>query len=369
MFGTYVLFVLNFGYTLLDVNLLNVVFMSSNVLLDPPTGYLADRYGQKKLYIAGQVCWGMGMFVYGFGGSLPVFALAEMIGAFGHSLMSGALDSWMTNHVGEEISHRTNARAKKYAQFVSAPSAILGAIIGAHFGLFLPWIIAGASSIFAALATYILTRSLPERAESEIAINVGFGSQIIKMPGLIARNTFGMLSHKNLRFTLIVTFVSSMTFQPFNMFWAPIFTGLAVAPSLLGVVWLGISGMTALGLHIAERNRTDHMGVAVAILAIGTPMLLTIWIPAPWGVVGLFLLHETGRGLLDVVIYTYSNRHIENSVRSESNSIRGSVFTLGAAIGLAISGVLTLWVTPLTVWGISGAVLLILAVYALTRKD
>lgn len=48
-FSTYVLFLLGNGLTLFHVNLLNVGFMTANFFLDPPTGFLADRIGQKRV--------------------------------------------------------------------------------------------------------------------------------------------------------------------------------------------------------------------------------------------------------------------------------------------------------------------------------
>ncbi len=361
-FSTYVLFILSFGYTLLDANMLNIVFMASNFILDPPTGHLADRWGQKKLYIWGLVCWGAGMFIYGFGGHMAYFALAELVGALGHSLQSGALDSWLLNNTNEEVTHKTLAKAGKWANWASIPTAILGGIVGTTWGLQWPWLLAGVSSLAAAGLVFWLTRQLPD--------DVACAGQKVSLPSVFANlkaSSGEMIRSRNLRFVIVVAFFANLAFQPFNMFWPPVLKEAQIPQFLLGVVWAGIALAAAWGSDLAHSHHLlpDRASVAFIMLTIGLPMLLTSLFSYSWLLLGFFLAHEVGRGALGPVLFTYSNRFLTAEKRSECNSIRSSVQTLGAALGLLLSGILSTYISPLAVWGLSGALLIGVSFYAL----
>ncbi|OGY09845.1 MAG: hypothetical protein A2782_03610 [Candidatus Blackburnbacteria bacterium RIFCSPHIGHO2_01_FULL_43_15b] len=336
--------------------------MTSNFVLDPPTGHLADRWGQKKLYIWGLVCWGASMFIYGLGNHLVWFGIAEFVGAMGHSLQSGALDSWLLNHTSEEIAHGTLAKSGKWTHWASIPTAILGGFVGAAWGLKWPWLLAGMSSLVAAILIFWLTRHLPD----EIACpgeKVSLGSMFSNL-----KITSGeMLSNGNLRFVIVAAFFSNLAFQPFNMFWPPILKEVQIPQFLLGTVWAGIALAAAWGSDLAQSRHLppSRMSIALIVGGIGLPMLATTLFRYNWLLLGLFLAHEVGRGSLGPVLFTYSNRFLAAEKRSESNSIRSSVQTLGAALGLLLSGILSTYISPVAVWGLSGALLIGVSFYAL----
>lgn len=121
-FSTYVLFLIGNSLSLFEVSMLNLIYMTTSTLLDPFTGNLGDRIGQKKVYLSGLFFWGLGMLVYGFSKSFGFFALAEGIAAVGNALMSEALESWLRNHTDESRSHQKRNLAyywwlsRKYAK-------------------------------------------------------------------------------------------------------------------------------------------------------------------------------------------------------------------------------------------------------------
>ena len=80
---TYVPFLLERGLSLFQTTQVNIAFMFVSTLLDPLTGSLADRIGQKKTYILGFFFVALGTFVYGTGFSFWTFVLAESIAAIG----------------------------------------------------------------------------------------------------------------------------------------------------------------------------------------------------------------------------------------------------------------------------------------------
>lgn len=355
-FGTYVLFLLGHGLTLFHANLLNTAFMAGSFLLDPFTGYLADRIGQKKVYVWGQFFWVLGMAVYAFGQSFPVFLVAELVGAIGSALISDALESWLRNCTDEEVTHHAITRAGELGPLATIPSAFLGGIIGEVFGFQWPWILASITIGLTMLLAIVLLRKMPDgRVFTE-------GRQI---PLGIAKTAHQVWSLPPLRMVLMLALFSGACFQAFNMFWAPIMSEMSGSSWWLGSMWIGVALALSFGSRLARRwLNLDGAGIAFALLITGVPMLLNSSFPILFLSVSTFLLHEVGRGAIGPLIWTYSNRYIANENRSTANSIRNAFMVFGSAIGLMFSGTLTLWFSPLAVWRLSATALVVLAFFA-----
>ncbi|HBL52205.1 MAG: hypothetical protein A3D24_02210 [Candidatus Blackburnbacteria bacterium RIFCSPHIGHO2_02_FULL_39_13] len=358
-FSTYVLFLLGQGMTLFEANLLNTGFMVASFLLDPPTGYLGDRIGQRRIYLVGQLFWAISMLVYGTSTTFAQFLAAELAAAIGSALISGALDSWMRNQVGEAETHKALSQGGSISQLVSIPAAVGGGFIGALYGLDKPWLIGSACSFAALVIAYLALRGFASHEKKE---DVKFAIRGI------ARHS---MSNPALRFTIIIAFFQTLLLQPFNMFWAPIFKELSGETWWLGSFWVGITLAIATGSHLAQGKlqQLNGKGIALALFAIGLPMLFTPFGRSTYIVAGLFLIHEGGRGAVVPLIFTYANRHIPDEVRSTSNSIRSSASTLGAGIGLVTSGYLTFFLSPIQIWGIASAGIILLSLYAIARKE
>lgn len=355
-FATYTLFLLGNGLSLLQVNLVNSVFMIVDTLFNPYTGKMADRWGQKKLFLAGQFFWFLGMLTYGLSHTFWFFVASEVISAIGSALMSDALESWFRNTNSEELTHKTMAHAGTFGSIGLIPAAVLGGIIGAKFGLEWPWFVSAATGVVVLGLTLKLLWKLPE----------SYGGMEEETQSV--KEVFvGMMRSRPLRFTATITFGIALFVQPFNMFWAPVLKEVSGETWWLGSIWIGISIMSAVGSQWA-RKQTNGEGVAKMILLIGLPMLLTPWIKWAAPLVAVFLLHEMGRGAQRPILFTYANKHIENRNRSTANSIQSSMKTLGAAGGLLLSGWLTLFLTPVEVWGVSAIGLIFLAGYAWRTK-
>jgi MFS family permease len=357
-FATYVLFLLERGMSLQQANLINGVFMAVCFVFDPITGKLADRVGQRKVFVWGLWGWALSFVVYFAGQSFWAFALAEAIGAIGHSLISEALESWLRNTTDEKTAHETMSITGSLSPLVFIPTALGGSILGAKLGLEYPWIMAAVSSVVAAIVCQqLLSRFGEGKTEgSEETPNLSV-AQVAKLT----------LRHPNLAFSLVIAFGVGMAVMPYNMFWTVTLKNLGADGAWLGAMWIPIAVMTGLGANWARKQTEGRRSVAKAVALIGAPMVLPILWPKLWPVVAFFALHELGRGAIRPVLFTYANRHIENHYRSTANSIRSAVWTLGGATGLIISGFLSNNLTTVQVWAVSAVVLLLLAIWSRTK--
>ena len=97
-----VYFVQRVGMDPLQLVLVGTVLEGTIVLLELPTGVLADSYSRKLSIVLGQALFGIAYLAQG---SLPFFApilVAETVRAAGETFLSGAQQAWVADEVGTD---------------------------------------------------------------------------------------------------------------------------------------------------------------------------------------------------------------------------------------------------------------------------
>lgn len=357
-FPIYALFVLSKGLSLFELNLLNTVFMTVSSVLNPITGVLGDRIGQKKVYLIGILFWAGGTFVYGLGETFLAFAFAEFCSAVGQAFMSEALESLIRNIKGNKEAQKALSSSGFWSNIVGIPSVVLGGIIGSVYGLNIPWLVSGSFSLLTFFISAILLKDFHEEVR-------GGGDKVT------LRKTFKSVWKINsFRFALFANFVSALCFQPFNMFWGPIFKDLGGEVWWFGFLWIGVATAGGIGSKLLGEKSGSGKTLGFVFLTIAIPMLFASLSSNLWVVLTGFLLHEIGRGGINPIIFSLANRdNPNNDSRTTANSIKTSVRTFGAAAGLLIFGALTEFVSPLQTWTISAIFVIVLAVVCFRRRE
>jgi MFS family permease len=78
------------GLSLADIMALQAIFGASTVVLDFPSGYIADRVGYRSSLVTGAVFWILGWTAYALGDTFWMMAVAEVILGIGLAFTSGA---------------------------------------------------------------------------------------------------------------------------------------------------------------------------------------------------------------------------------------------------------------------------------------
>ena len=130
---TIILFYQSHGLDLERAVLLKTILSLSILLLEVPSGYLADRLGRKFCLVAGGAVWLMGWLFYCTGSSFTAFAVAEILSGVAGSLISGA-DTAIAYEtllqLGKESYYRTlEGRLVAVAGITEAVCGIIGAAI------------------------------------------------------------------------------------------------------------------------------------------------------------------------------------------------------------------------------------------------
>ncbi|MFP3860730.1 MAG: MFS transporter [Bacteroidales bacterium] len=85
-----VLFYKNNGLSMQDIFTLKAAYSIAIVLLEIPSGYIADVLGRKKTLIIGAFLGFAGFLIYDFSFNFWGFLMAELVLGIGQSLISGA---------------------------------------------------------------------------------------------------------------------------------------------------------------------------------------------------------------------------------------------------------------------------------------
>jgi MFS family permease len=378
---TYVPFLLERGLTLFQCNQVNIAFMFVNTVLDPLTGSLADKIGQKRIYLTGFLFLAIGLFVYGLGHNFWAFIVAESIIAVGTAFWSEALESWFRSLYGKKLCHEVVAKVGIYPRIFSIVLASVGSVAAANYGLEIPWFMGCLFAVLGFVAGVFMLAKFPETTNHH------------ELPkGSIAASFRLIKNTPQLQFTLVVVCVASIAFQAFNMFWTPVFKELTGSVAWLGFIWAGASGGMVLGSFVIRKVvLPSKKTVALLVFLIGLPLLISslFFSGNLWVMLIGFVLHEIPRACLGPTIFTYSNDYIPDEIRATTNSIKESSRTIGAVVGLFLSGLLTneesaktigaivgffipgLFIndiSPVQVWVLSAGLLLVLSVWILASK-
>ncbi|MBE9518208.1 MAG: MFS transporter, partial [Bacteroidetes bacterium] len=120
------------GLTMKDIMILQAVYSIAIVILEVPSGYLADVIGRKKTLIIGAVFGILGFTTYNFSFGFMGFLVAEIILGIGQSCISGADSAMLYDSLLEK------GEEKKYTRFegrITALGNVAEALAGIVGGL------------------------------------------------------------------------------------------------------------------------------------------------------------------------------------------------------------------------------------------
>lgn len=359
-FATYTIFLQAKGLNLMEINLTNLVFMTSCFLLEIPTGAIADLWGRKRSIIAGAIIMAGGFFLYYLTASFWWFILAEIIGAFGSTCISGAMEAWAVDSL-KHYNYDGDLEKIFQRREISQSAIIIGCLVGSMVGsqdLALPWLMSASGFLLLALFVAIY---FPEKYFSRQNVKLSF--QPIKK---VAQESIAF-GWKNRPVFLVIAFSALMflAFQPLNMYWN-IYSRERYNFSVvaLGFLFSGISLAIYLGSLAANWWKklfaTEMKALIFSQIFTGLAIILAGLSGAVAPYLLFFLGQEFGRGLARPLERAYLNRRISSQNRATVLSFASMVATLGGALGLLLSGPLALVLGIAAVWTIAGALIVII---------
>lgn len=351
------------GVHLAQLPLMIAVYSGVALILEVPSGALADRIGRKAVFVAAQAVYVLAIALLLFGTGLPLVGVSMVFWGAARALASGSLDALLVDTAllahGEAGLPAITARqgACKSAGFA------LGALAGG--------LLNGAGGIEAALLASLLLTVLTLLGAVCLTREIG-GYRPAQRPTLRAQlQTVGTACRESPQLPVLLgaTAVSGVLMALVETYWQPQFTGLLQDDALLwllGVLGFGYFVSSIFGSLAAERitkrysvQRVFLLGNALA----GLCVLVLGAVAAPWLFGVLYLLLYFLLGAADAAQSAAIHRATPSAVRATVLSAQGLTLQLGALAASAGAALVAGWLPVDTLWQF-GALLFLLGIAA-----
>lgn len=340
---TIILFYQSHGLDLEQAVLLKTILSLSILLLEVPSGYIADRLGRKFCLVVGSTVWIIGWLFYCIGSSFILFAIAEILSGVAGSLISGA-DTAIAYETLLQLKRETHYRILEgrlvaIAGISEAICGIIGAAIASidlvypfylqticlviYFGLALT-LIEPQRDLSFAIAHRESTKSKPTQSLKTIIIDV-----FLKRPNLrwliLLSSTFSTAS-------FLIVWLSQGYLKQINIPIAAMGWAWAVFHLLMSWASVNVRKVeTAWGMR--KTMFALILSLAVAYIFLGS-------INSIWGIALIAVIYMV-RGAKSPLILNSINQQIPSSIRATVLSLNSFAFHFGFAIVAPLIGAIS----------------------------
>ena len=320
-----VLFYQDNGMGMQEIFVLKAIYSVAVVVMEIPSGYMADVWGRKKTLILGSILGSAGFLIYSFSFGFWAFVVAEIVLGIGHSFVSGAdsamlYDSLKASGKSEDYV-KQEGRITSAGNFAEALAGIIGGFLAA-ISLRTPFYFQFAVASIAIPAA--LTMIEPKFHESKTVLTIKTLIQNI-------RTTF--LSNKNLRIAILLSAVTGTATLTFAWMVQPFFKAVNLPVEWFGILWTALNltvGVSSVFAYKVEMALGKRKTVLVVILLLAAGYFLSGFNIVLWGIGFLFLFYLV-RGLATPILKNYINQYTESEVRATMLSVRNFVIRISFA--------------------------------------
>lgn len=329
-----VLFYQDNGLSMQDIFLLKSIYSVAIVLMEVPTGYMADVWGRKPSLLTGAVLGAAGFALYSFSHGFFAFAVAEVILGIGHSFVSGSDSAMLYDTLkaaGQEKKYiKQEGWITSSGNFAEAFAGICGGLLAA-VSLRLPFYFQFGIAAIAVPAALFLKE--PQLHARELAHN--FGSILATV-----RQT---LLHAEMRSALLVSAMTGTASLTFAWFVQPYFQEAGLPVSMFGIMWtlLNLSvGFSSVFSYKAEHALGQRKSLYVIIAGLSLCYFLAAWEISFAGMAILFVFYLI-RGMAHPILKDYLNQYTQSDVRATILSLRDLIIRINFAVVGPVLGYIT----------------------------
>jgi len=381
------------GLSLFEVSFALGLYSLTIVLLEVPTGGLADAVGRKRVALLAFALAALYNVAFLLAFSFPTLLLAMILYGVSRALSSGALDAWFVDALQTADPDVDLQPALAGAETVGLLALGLGTMAGGVLPKFFAGLPADGTAIVtplavplvAALAVKLLTvAAIAVLVREERPVGGGSWRAGFRAVPALVRDALA-LSRANPRLLLLMSasFVAGLTIISLEALWQPFFAALpnvgqgSAAAPLFGVIMAGnfLAGMVGnlLSVPLARRWGGRYARVsALARLLQGVSILALAATGALVPAAGFFWLTYLMGGVGVSPHATLLNAEIPAERRSAMLSVQSLAAYLGSFVGGAALGYVAEHVAISAAWLIAGALTVVsLAPYLIldARRD
>lgn len=366
------------GLNLFEIGLLMGIYSLTIVLLEVPTGGLADAIGRKWVAALAYSCLTLASLVFLFAFSFSVFLLAFILNGVGRALASGALDAWFIDALqaaDPTVDLQPDlARAGTFGLLALASGTLVGSFIPQLFHS-LP---ADGTAVLTPLAVPVLVATVVHLItltttlyliKEEHPTSAGNWQQCLAETWPTLRMAVEVSRHNPTILCLLgATIAGGLALISLETLWQPFFANLLGGSEtntlFFGVIMGGnfIVGMAGNLLAIPlSRLLNRRYGLVCAIFQglRGLTLIGLAWQTSAPAAAVLFWLVYMNMGIINSPHSTLLNREIPAGQRSSMLSIESLASYLGCIMGSIGLGFVAEHASISIAWIISGVVLVV----------
>ena len=332
---TIILFYQSHGLNLEQAVWLKTILSLSILILEVPSGYIADKLGRKFCLVAGSAVWIIGWLCYCIGSSFTIFAIAEILAGVAGSLISGANTALVYEtllQLGKESHYRTiEGRLVAVAGVSEALCGLVGAAI-AQINLAYPFYLQTVCLII----YFCIALTLIEPKRSPIIVS----DRLASLKTIIV-DVF--IKRPSLRWLILLS--GTFSTASFSMVWLSqgYLEQIDFPIVAMGVAWAIFHLLMSVASFNASSIETTwgmKKTVLILVLSVAVAYILLGSISNTWGIALIAVIYIV-RGLYSPLILNLINGQIPSDIRATVLSLNSFTFRLGFAVVAPIIGALT----------------------------
>jgi len=367
------------GLDLFQIGVLMGAYSLTIVLLEIPTGGLADAFGRKKVTQLAYTISLVSGFVFLFAFSFATFLLAWILAGISRALGSGALDAWFVDSLqaaDPEIDIQPPlAKAGTVALLALGCGTLIGGIIPRLFAglpadgtavltpMSVILLFAGLLNLVLIFAvTILISEKRPDSSHS--SWRVGFSD----VPVIVGQAISLSRKKRKIIILLVLSLFSGLGLATIETFWQPHFAELLGGGEgrtiLFGLVMAVAFVVGAIGnlasIPLGQRLNGRYELLAGIMQGLQGLAFLLLGYQAGIGVfVFFFWFIYLASGVINSPFATLYNQQVPADRRSSMLSIQSLSSYVGGIVGSVVLGFVANTVSIALAWAVAGALLLV----------
>jgi MFS family permease len=338
------------GLDPLQLVLVGTVLEGTILLLEVPTGLIADVFSRRLTIVAGRVLVGLAFIAQAIVPRFEVIVVAEAVRAAGESCLSGATQAWLADEVGEARIAPLFLRAAQL-RIVGYLVGVAGSVALASFRLQTPIVVGGVLTIALGLSLVFImperrAYATPHADDSADSTRAALWQKLVGAFALFRRGpTLGIL--------LVVSLSTGAASEGIDRLWEAHLLSSFQLPSigeLEPIVWFGIIQAAGLLLGIGavhamrgvdtgnERTLARSLQIAQAIQVVGT-LVFALTLSFPLAILALCVARAMPQAI-QPLYDTWLTRSAPSHVRATIVSTASQFNAFGQVLGGPIVGVI-----------------------------
>ncbi len=372
-----VLLLLDKGLGLIEVGTVLALYSGTVIVLELPTGGLADAIGRKKVYLASLCVSMMALALILVGQDFLFFSTGFIVYGVARALSSGSMDAWFVDEFNREHPGGNLQKALGTANVFIPIGLALGALVG---GL-IPTVLGDSAAALTGMGRYsaniiaMMILSVFQFLLTSVLINENRGMegrkgvvQGFKDVPMVLRDAleFG-IRHRNTRLLLIASLALGFALFSLELLWQPQLKGIIGSDSqswIFGVVAAGYFAMASVGSALSGKVADIFKGnLYLTLLAGAAGISVSISILAIQDtVIGFVAFYFTVYMLIGMMGSPHAavfNSGIPSEKRSTLMSFDSLVTQLGGVMASVALGLISGLFSIEVAWFIGSLVLLV----------